>query len=353
MGPYERVLEEIPGLTFMFSADGTTEFVSQRLLDYLGRPLEEIRAWAFNDTMHPDDFDRITRQWRANTAAGQTYVMEHRLRRADGVYRWVQLNVAPRRDESGHLVGWCGILFDIDEARRSGGIASGSSRAAQLAGARELAASIAHELNQPLAALVANAHACREWLCATPPVIDRAISTADRIVRNGNAAAEVVARIRSLFCQTPPVKELLNMNDVVHDVCDALQDDIRHKRVTLRLDLQNELPGVSADRVQIQQLLTNLARNAIEAMDGVQAWPRELGFQTTALHDEVLMRVHDHGIGLIHPHAIFEPFYTTKPNGLGMGLSISRSIVDAHGGRLWATPNEPCGTTFHFTLPLT
>ena len=468
-GAYERVLEEIPGLTFTFSADGTTEFVSRRLLEYLGRPLAEIRAWAFNDTMHPDDIDRITREWRARTAAGRTYAIEHRLRRADGIYRWVQINVAPRLDATGGVIGWCGILFDIDEVKRSEEgsglnhdatsllidcvpgllytmtsgcdlefvnrqlleyvgrtveqlraegllgrvhpddqtrVAESFRRAvrfgappeaeqrlrrfdgeyrwfkprvspirgaegqvvrwyvllsgieqprqgSQLEAARELAASIAHELNQPLAALVANAHACREWLSATPPVIDRAISTAERIVRNGNTAAEVVARIRSLFRQTPPVKEFLSLNDVVSDVCSALQDDLRHKHITLQLELQNELPRVAADRIQMRQLVINLARNAIEAMDGVRARPRELSIRTRATQGEVLVRVDDCGTGLIHPDAIFEPFYTTKPNGMGMGLAICRSIIDAHGGRLWATPNEPHGTAFHFVLPAT
>jgi PAS domain S-box-containing protein len=115
---YERVLEDVPGLTFTFAADGTTEFVSRRLLAYMGRPLEELRTWAFNDTMHPDDFDRVAREWRANTAAGRAYALEHRMRRADGAYRWVQVNAAPRRDANGRLIGWCGLVTDIDDARR-------------------------------------------------------------------------------------------------------------------------------------------------------------------------------------------------------------------------------------------
>jgi PAS domain S-box-containing protein len=121
LGAYERVLEDVPGLTFTYAADGTTQFVSRRLLDYMGRSFEELQTWAFNDTMHPDDFDRVTREWRANIAAGQAYVMEHRMRRADGVYRWVRVNVAPRHDVDGQLAGWCGIVVDIDDATRVSG----------------------------------------------------------------------------------------------------------------------------------------------------------------------------------------------------------------------------------------
>jgi PAS domain S-box-containing protein len=115
---YERVLEDVPGLTFTFAADGTTEFISRRLLTYMGRSLEQLRNWAFDDTMHPDDFDRLTREWRANTAARRAYAMEHRLRRADGVYRWVQVNVAPRHDADGNLIGWCGLVIDLGDAKR-------------------------------------------------------------------------------------------------------------------------------------------------------------------------------------------------------------------------------------------
>jgi PAS domain S-box-containing protein len=115
---YQRVLEDVPGLTFTFAADGTTEFISRRLLTYMGRPFEELRTWAFNDTMHPDDFDRLTREWRAHTAGRRAYALEHRMRRGDGVYRWVQVSVAPRHDADGQLIGWCGLVIDIDETRR-------------------------------------------------------------------------------------------------------------------------------------------------------------------------------------------------------------------------------------------
>jgi PAS domain S-box-containing protein len=218
----------------------------------------------------------------------------------------------------------------------------------------ELAASIAHEVNQPLAAIVADATASLNWLAAAPPDLDRVRDALDAIVTDGHRAAEVIQRIRQLARKSAPRKDRLDVNSIVRDVEPLVQAELRRHEVALTLDLASGLPPVLGDRVQLQQVLLNLVMNGIEAMAAVTDRPRELLIRSHP-HEEaqVLVAVQDTGVG-IDPNDVdqlFSAFFTTKPAGMGMGLSISRSIVEAHGGRLWATPNAGHGATFHFALP--
>jgi len=353
---YRLIVESIPGLVFTMTAAGELEYNNQRLLDYFGRTQAELEAWEENDSVHPDDKDRVMRTCRENLAAGVPFVSEHRLRRSDGVYRWFHLRWAPVSDASGRLMRWYGAATDIDDLKRAEEslrtLQACFSRAAHLATLSELAGSLAHEINQPLAAIVANAHACHRWLTAPVPSVERAVQSAERIMRDANTAAEVVARVRSLFRQAPPTKQPLNINDVIREVCELMADDLRRRNVALHTELQRELPITAADRVQMQQLIANLVRNAIEAMDGVHDRPRELRITSLADGTEVTVQVEDCGVGLSQPDAMFDPFFTTKSSGMGMGLAICRSIVDAHGGRLSARQNSPHGATFSFALAI-
>jgi C4-dicarboxylate-specific signal transduction histidine kinase len=227
------------------------------------------------------------------------------------------------------------------------------SRAAQLATVAELSASIAHEINQPLGAVVANGDACEMWLSSDPPNLDRARLAVQRIVRDGNAAAEVIHRIRALFKQALPNKVVLDMNDVILEVIRLASNEIQRKKIRIETDLALNLPVTSADRVQMQQLMINLVQNAIESMETVVDRPKLLTLRSKRSDAEtILIEVCDHGSGLGNADRVFEPFFTTKEKGMGMGLSISRSIVDAHEGSLWATQNEDQGTTFSFTIPV-
>jgi C4-dicarboxylate-specific signal transduction histidine kinase len=226
------------------------------------------------------------------------------------------------------------------------------SRATRAATIGEFAASIAHEINQPLAAVVTNGHACLRWLSAEPPGLAKAQEAVERIVRDGKEAGEVVRRIRALFKHAPPDKMDLDLNEVIAEVLRLLNGERARREVSVETDLDNDLGAVAGDRVQLQQVVFNLLLNAIEAMDPILDRPRKLFIRSRRDGPEaVLVEIRDSGVGLKDPEKAFEAFFTTKENGMGMGLAVCRSIIDAHQGRLWAGAGEKAGTTFSFTLP--
>jgi len=227
------------------------------------------------------------------------------------------------------------------------------SRATQIATTAELAGSLAHEINQPLAAVVANGHACMRWLSAQPPNLAKVHEAAERIVRDGSNAGEVVHRIRALFKRAALEKVPLDMNEVIGEVLRLLSAETGRRRVGVETELEKDLAPIAGDRVQLQQLLFNLLLNGIEAMDPVVDRPKKLMIRSKRQSgDVVLVEIHDCGIGLPDTEKVFEAFFTTKENGLGMGLAVCRSIIEAHDGRLWAASGEGAGTTFFFTLPV-
>jgi PAS domain S-box-containing protein len=217
-----------------------------------------------------------------------------------------------------------------------------------------LTASIAHEVNQPLAAVVTNGNACLRWLAREVPDLEEARAAVERILREGNRAGEVIRRIRALAQKADAQNAWLDLNDVIHEVIALVHSEVRQQRVALRTELSAALPPVLGDRVQLQQVILNLVINGLEAMAAVTERPRELLIRSHQHEgDQVRVAVRDAGIGLDPQQMarLFDAFFTTKPGGMGMGLSISRSIIEAHGGRLWATPNDGPGATFQFTLP--
>jgi C4-dicarboxylate-specific signal transduction histidine kinase len=218
----------------------------------------------------------------------------------------------------------------------------------------ELATSIAHEVNQPLAAIVTNGAAGMRWLGAEPPNVERARDSMTRMISEGNRASEVIKRIRTLSKKASPHKSALEINEVIQDVLSLIGTELVKNRVVLTCELKADLPRVTGDRVQLQQVLLNLIMNGIEAMTDAVGRSRELVIKSDVDdRRQVQVCVRDSGTGLDTQNLeqVFEAFYTTKANGVGMGLSISRSIVEAHGGRLWATPNTESGASFQFTLP--
>jgi C4-dicarboxylate-specific signal transduction histidine kinase len=251
-------------------------------------------------------------------------------------------------------VQWYGVSIDIDdEVRAQEGLRRASYKLAQTtqaASLAELSASIAHEVNQPLAAVVANSHACQRWLTAEPPNLERAQKTVERIIRDANSAADVVSRIRALFKQSVETRTRTTLGSVIAEALNLMAEEAVRRRVRLDVDVNRDLPLVALDRVHIQQVLVNLIRNGMDAMESV-AHDRVLGLRVRARGDVVQTEISDRGPGVASPERIFEPFFTTKENGMGMGLAICRSIVESHGGRLWVEKNEPHGATFIFTLP--
>ena len=218
----------------------------------------------------------------------------------------------------------------------------------------ELTASIAHEINQPLTAVVTHGHACIEWLSANPPNLEKTRQTVERIIQDGTRAGAVLARIRALFKKEAPAKDWFLMNEVIHELTVFLRDEALRRRISIRTDLVPGLPKIKADRVQLQQVVLNLMINGMDAVADVTGRPRELLISAREQDNELLVRVEDSGIGLDSEtlEKIFQPFFTTKPHGIGMGLSISRSIIEAHEGHLWAVPRPGGGAVFQFTLPM-
>jgi PAS domain S-box-containing protein len=348
------LVDSIPGMVYTRTPSGEIESVNRQMLAYFGKSLDDVRAWQMRDLVHPDELAPTIEEWRRKLDAGEPYETEHRLRRADGVYRWFRFRVTPRRDADGRLLRWYGLLTDVDDLRRAEQELRNTharlSRATQLATVSELAASIAHEINQPLAAVVAHGEACHRWLAAHPVNTDRARLSAECVVRDGNVAAEVVRRIRALFRHAPPIKEWIDLNHAIEQVLGLMMDDLRKQGIVLQTALQHDLASVPADRVQIQQVLANLIRNAIEAMDGVTLRPKLLQITTRQQGGMACVQVKDHGGGIDAMSPLFDPFHTTKPTGMGVGLAICRSIVEAHGGRITAERALPHGATFSFTL---
>jgi len=227
------------------------------------------------------------------------------------------------------------------------------SRATQIATVAEFAASIAHEISQPLSAVVANGQACLRWLSVEQPNLTNARVAAERIIRDGKDAGEVVRHIRALFKKTPPEKVALSVNEVIEEVLSLIHVETVRKRIAIETDLEMQLPVTLGDRVQLQQVIFNLILNGIEAMETVANRPKKIHIRSKVQSpDAILVEIRDYGTGLAASEKVFEAFYTTKERGMGMGLSICRSIVEAHGGRLGVTPSQGPGTTFFFTLPL-
>jgi PAS domain S-box-containing protein len=351
------VIDTIPGLVWSALPDGSAEFMNQRWLEYTGLSLQKGLDWGGGVAVHPEDLVRFINEWKMALAAGKPFETEARVRRADGEYRWLLIRAVPLRDDSGMVVKWYGASADIEDRKRAEEALRKSQ--AELAHVTrvmtmgEMAASIAHEVNQPLAAIVTNGSACLRWLSGASPNLDEAREAARRVIRDGNRAGEVIVRIRTLLRKTDAEKARMDINQTIQEVVTLTRNEATEKAVAIHMELAADLPPILGDRVQLQQVILNLVMNGIEAMAEAQERPRELIVSSRQYEsDKALVAVRDSGVGLEGQDVekIFDAFHTTKPQGLGMGLAISRSIVEDHGGRLWATPNKGPGATFQFTL---
>jgi PAS domain S-box-containing protein len=352
------VIETMPTFAWTILPDGTGDFVNRHWHEYTGLSVAESVGSGWQAAVHPTDLKLHLEKWHTSLASGEPFQDEVRYRRADGQYRWFLARAVPLRDERGKIVKWYGISTDIEDRKRAEQeheklrqLEADLAHVNRVSMLGEMAASLAHEIKQPIAASITSANSCIEWLAHEPPNLDRARAAATRIDKYGNRASEIINRLRSLYSKSPPQRELIDVNGIIEEILTLLKCEADRYSVAMRTDLVAELPKIMADRVQLQQVFMNLMLNAIEAM---QDSGGELTVKSELQDGQLQFSVSDTGVGLPTEGVdqMFSAFFTTKPQGSGMGLAISRSIVESHGGRLWATANDRRGATFHFTLPI-
>jgi PAS domain S-box-containing protein len=353
---WRDVFENNPTMYFIVDAAGTVIAVNPFGADQLGYNADELVGQPVFDVIPDSDREAVRRNIvLCFGQLGRAKTWEARKVRKDGTMLRVRetAKAVPRVDGPVLLIA----CEDITEQRR----AAEALRQAQVDLAHvnrvttmgELTASLAHEINQPIAAAVTNANTCVRWLAANPPNLEEARAAAMRIVKDGRRAGEIISRIRLLFKKGAPEREFVDVNEVVREMIVLLRSETIRYNISVRAELDADLPHVMADRVQLQQVTMNLMINAIDAMKEVNGTRELIVHSCLAENEQLLVSVSDTGVGLptVQMDQIFNAFFTTKPHGTGMGLRISRSIVESHGGRLWAADNSPRGASFYFTLP--
>ena len=351
------VFETSPDAMYIVGRDYTYRRVNPVFARRWGMPAEEIVGMRMGDLAGKEPFEETYKPNLDRCFAGEEVSFGGWFPTPDG-RRYLVATYSPLRPDSERVEAALAVTRDLtDRVRASEALQETQAELAHVTRVMtlgELTASIAHEVNQPLAAIVADANASLNWLAASPPALGSVREALDAIVKDGHRAADVIQRIRQLATKTSPQKARLDVNDVIRDVVPLIGTEVRAHDVSLRIDLAPELPPVLADRIQLQQVLINLVMNGIEAMASIGGRPRDLVVRSQlGDEDQVMVSVRDAGVGIDTQKIdqLFSAFYTTKPDGMGMGLSISRSIIETHGGRLWATPNADHGATFHFALP--
>jgi PAS domain S-box-containing protein len=308
----------------------------------------------FERRVHPDDRARTKEHFTTAIREKIDFDHSYRIVHPGGEIREIQSIGHPVFGPSGDVVEFVGSMMDVTERRRAEEERQALAHANRIMTMGQLTASIAHEVNQPIAAVVTNAQAALRWLNMQPSDPEEVRQALDRIVRNGRRAGDVISRIRALVAKAAPRNDQLDINEVMLEVIALTRSELRSSGTSLQAQLADDLPLILGDRIQLQQVMLNLIFNAVEAMSGSRDGSRELLIRTEQDGPAgVLVAVQDSGPGL-KPESVdhlFDAFYTTKPDGMGMGLSICRSIVEAHGGRMWATANVPRGAVFRFNLP--
>src|SRR6266513_930198 len=350
-------IDGIPGLVAILAPNGDLQAINHQIFEYCGQSLEELRNWGTNGTIHPDDLPHLAEVFTKSIAAGVPYGTEARVRRFDGEFRWFEIRGIPVRDASDRIVRWYSLLTDTEDRTqalaRLQQMQSDFAHINRVSMMGELAASLSHEIAQPIASARNNAGAAQNFLKMQPPDLDEVREALSCVVGDADRAGEIIDRIREQIKKAPPRKECFDLNVAINEVIVLARSVNLRTGVSVQTRLAEGLLSVLGDRVQLQQVLLNLILNAAEAMGSMEEGARELLISTEEDQAGVVVAVRDSGPGIDPEHLdrVFDAFYTTKPSGTGMGLSICRSIIHAHGGKLWAEANEPRGAVFQFTLP--
>lgn len=348
---FRDAVEAMPALAFVALPNGQRTFVNGRWIEYTGMTEEQALGRGWQAIVHPDDLTRVLAITKDSHASGNKLEYEARLRGADGAYHWFQTRAVPVRDKRGKVVKWYAVINDIEDRKRAEQLQADMAHVNRVSTMGELTASLAHEIKQPIGAAVTNAEACARLLDRDQPDVLDAREAALEMARDARRAADIIDHIRSLYRKGSSHMAIVDASEVFREMLVILHNEANSRSVTVRVELADGLPAVMADRIQLQQVLMNLMLNGIQAMEktgGVLTIKAQL-----AQDGLVLISVIDTGVGLPtdETEQIFNAFFTTKAEGSGMGLAISRSIIESHGGRIWATSNSGGGATFHFTLP--
>jgi PAS domain S-box-containing protein len=346
----DRIWNVLQDLLVITDAEGKYISVNPAWTTVLGWSEADLLGHIPELLIHPDDREK---SWINRFALGQRALrFENRLRHRNGAYGWFSWVAVRDRDR---IYAAARDITEIkraeDELRISLQEIGQADRQTTMS---EMTASIAHEINQPLSAILTNGQAGLRWLTRTTPNFEEACKVLNRIIDDAHRASEVISGIRAMFGQTRREKHAVSVNDLICDVLALVHANLESQRVVLQMELSSGIPEIAADRVQLKQVLLNLCNNAVEAMGSVSERARVLSVKSQALEpDDILILVGDSGEGIDPKNLgrIFDAFFTTKASGMGMGLAICRSIIEAHGGRLWASPGTVHGTVFYVTLP--
>jgi PAS domain S-box-containing protein len=357
---FQEMADTAPVMIWLTGTDGLCNYFNKPWLEFTGRTMEQEVGTGWIEGVHPDDVQGCFDGFLPAFHARKPFRMQYRLRRAEGEYRWVIESGIPRY-AGGEFAGYIGSNIDITDLKRAEAererlrqLQSELAHINRVTTMGELAASIAHEIKQPISAAHTNAKTCLRWLGRDQPDIQQAREAVSRIVQDVTRASEIISRVSVLFKKGEPDREWVDVNEMIREMISLMRSEAGRRAISIHTELAPELPKVSADRVQVQQVLMNLMLNGIEAIsEGKVDGHLTIKSQQNP-ENQVLISVVDCGIGLPAERAdkVFDAFFTTKPQGTGMGLSISRSIIESHGGRLWATGNSDRGATFQFTLPI-
>ena len=350
------LVDTLPALLYVRDAYGILRQVNHRVTDFTGVSLDQLQRDNGLSVVHPEDRHTLEDLFTQRFPLGAAFSYEFRQLRFDGSYRWFHAKSQPLMNARGEVLRWYTLLTDIDDRKmmeasfRS--MQTKLAEASRISTVAEITASVVHEISQPLSAIITNSQACIRYLSAGSLNLDQVTNTVQRILRSGREASQTVINIRALFCKRDFEARPIDLRPIIEEVLLLHEPQIKQLGVAVSVSIDHALPTIHADRLQIQQVVANLVCNAIESMVPASDCNRDLDVRAYEESGKVFISIMDRGQGLTDPDRLFDPFFTTKDTGMGMGLRICKTIVEAHEGRLWAARRPDRGSTFTFSLPV-